>query len=190
MISPSEKQQILISGVGGQGILFITRLFAEAAIYKGLPVLTAETHGMAQRGGIVMSHLKVGSFSSPLIRPRKADVLLLMHEENLKCHLYYIDLRGIVVVNSPHHTEGPEPGKVITIDAAALAKEINQPKSVNLILMGFALSALGRAGKQPYCSPDDIRAVLQKKLAGRDKLLHASLSAFNLGELRGQEVDI
>ena len=88
--SPSETQQILISGVGGQGILFITRLMAEAAIYKGLPVLTAETHGMAQRGGIVMSHLKVGGFSSPLIRPGKADMLLLLHEENLEGHLYYL----------------------------------------------------------------------------------------------------
>ncbi|MCX5883025.1 MAG: 2-oxoacid:acceptor oxidoreductase family protein, partial [Deltaproteobacteria bacterium] len=50
------KQQIIISGVGGQGVLFVTRLLAEAAMMKGYPVLTSETHGMAQRGGTVVSH--------------------------------------------------------------------------------------------------------------------------------------
>ncbi len=190
MNSPFKKQQVLISGVGGQGILFITRLLAEAAIYKGLPVLTAETHGMAQRGGIVMSHLKMGGFSSPLIRPGKADILLLLHEENLKSHLYYLGHGGIVVVNSASRPDSIEAAKVISIDAAALAKGIHQPKSANLILTGFALAAISRTGRQPYCNPDDIRAVLNQKLAGRDKLLQASLAAFDLGVLRGQEVNI
>jgi indolepyruvate ferredoxin oxidoreductase beta subunit len=188
--SSSEKQKILISGVGGQGILFITRLLAEAAIYKGLPVLTAETHGMAQRGGIVMSHLKVGGFSSPLIRPGKADVLLLLHEENLKGHLYYLAHGGIVIANSVLRLDDTEAAKVISIDAASLAKKIQQPKSANLILTGFALSSLSRIGNQPYCSPDDIRAVLCQKMAGRDKILRASLDAFDLGMLRGQEAKI
>jgi len=68
-MSKTIRQQILISGVGGQGVLFVTGLLAEAAINKGLPVFTSETHGMAQRGGTVMSHFKVGDFSSPLIQP-------------------------------------------------------------------------------------------------------------------------
>lgn len=55
-MSKSISQQIVISGVGGQGVLFVTRLLAEAAILKGLPVFTSETHGMAQRGdGIITS---------------------------------------------------------------------------------------------------------------------------------------
>ena len=70
------SQQLILSGVGGQGILFITRLLAETAIAKGLPVMTSETHGMAQRGGIVISHLKVGSFSSPLVQPGRAAGLI------------------------------------------------------------------------------------------------------------------
>ena len=67
-----ENQQLIISGVGGQGVLFITRLLAEAAIAGGLPVLSSETHGMAQRGGIVVSHLKVGGFAGPRRRARAA----------------------------------------------------------------------------------------------------------------------
>ena len=61
-MNKSIQQQIIVSGVGGQGVLFITRLMAEAAIKKGLSVLTSETHGMAQRGGTVLSHIKAGNF--------------------------------------------------------------------------------------------------------------------------------
>jgi indolepyruvate ferredoxin oxidoreductase beta subunit len=187
---PFEKQQILISGVGGQGILFITRVLAEAAIYKGYPVLTAETHGMAQRGGIVVSHIKVGGFSSPLIRPGKADVLLLLTEENLQNHLCYLGPDGIAVVNTRSQPEGPQNLKMLLIDADGLANEVQQPKSVNLALAGFAFSALIRTSRQAFCSPDDIRAVLHQKLAGRNELLKASLSVFDLGVLRGEKVNI
>jgi indolepyruvate ferredoxin oxidoreductase, beta subunit len=186
----SAKQQILLSGVGGQGILFITRLLAETAIYKGLPVLTAETHGMAQRGGIVVSHLKIGGFSSPLIRPARADALLLLKEENLKNHIYYLKPGGSVVVNAPSQPQVTVDGRLLWIDADALAKKAHQPKSVNTILVGFAISSLSRCGMQPFCGPDDIRAVLQKKLADREKLLKSALSAFEVGLARGQEVKI
>jgi indolepyruvate ferredoxin oxidoreductase beta subunit len=56
------QQQIIISGVGGQGVLFVTRLLAEAAIQKGMPVVTSETHGMAQRGGDGHFPFKSGRF--------------------------------------------------------------------------------------------------------------------------------
>ena len=61
------KQQIIVSGLGGQGALTLTRLLAEAAAALGLPVITSETHGMAQRGGTVISMIKVGPFRGPLI---------------------------------------------------------------------------------------------------------------------------
>ena len=62
------KQQLIVSGIGGQGVLFLTRVIAQAAVNRQMPVLTAETHGMAQRGGTVLSTIKVGDFASPLIR--------------------------------------------------------------------------------------------------------------------------
>ena len=94
------KQQIIISGVGGQGVLFVTRLLAEAAMMKGFPVLTSETHGMAQRGGTVVSHLKVGDFSSPLIRPFSADGLLALKPESLAQHGGFVKPGGWAIVNS------------------------------------------------------------------------------------------
>ena len=183
------KQQILVSGVGGQGILFVTRLLAETAIYKGLPVLTSETHGMAQRGGTVVSHLKIGGFSSPLIRPSKADILLLLRSENLSSHRFYIRPGGIAVVNASTPPEASGNFQLLVLDADAAAKEVHQTKSVNLILAGFALTALNRMGIRTYCNPDDIRAVLHQKLSGRDKLLRASVSAFDLGVMRGEKVN-
>jgi indolepyruvate ferredoxin oxidoreductase beta subunit len=63
-MSKVVKQQILISGVGGQGVLFVTGLLAAAAIEKGLSVFTSETHGMAQRGGTVVAHLKSVTFQA------------------------------------------------------------------------------------------------------------------------------
>ena len=71
------KQQIIVSGTGGQGILFLTRFFAEAAMMMKLQVLTSEIHGMAMRGGTVVSHVKVGPFKSPLVRAGQADAGLM-----------------------------------------------------------------------------------------------------------------
>jgi indolepyruvate ferredoxin oxidoreductase, beta subunit len=190
MNAPSAKQQIIVSGVGGQGILFITRLLAETAIYKGLPVLTAETHGMAQRGGIVVSHLKIGGFSSPLIRPAMADALLLLKEENLQNHFFYLKPGGMVVVNAPSCPKMTGDGKLLWINADAMAKKARQPKSVNMILVGFAISSLRRVGMQPFCNSDDIRAVLHDKLAFRKELLKSALTAFEGGLARGEEVNI
>jgi len=73
-----DKQQVIISGVGGQGVLFVTRLLAEVAMRSGLEVMSSETHGMAQRGGIVVSHLKVGGFAGPLVRAGRADVMVAL----------------------------------------------------------------------------------------------------------------
>ena len=85
-MNDQQQYQIVISGVGGQGVLFVTRLLAEAAIGKGLPVFTSETHGMAQRGGTVISHLKVGRFASPLIMPGAADGLNALKAEGVAMH--------------------------------------------------------------------------------------------------------
>ncbi len=188
-MSDPFKQQILVSGLGGQGILFVTRLLAETAIYKGLSVLTSETHGMAQRGGVVMSHLKIGGFSSPLIRPYRADMLLLLRAENLQGHLFYLKPKGIAIVNAPAPPKVTDI-QVLSIDADSAAKEIYQPKSVNILLAGFALAALLSKGIPSFCAPEDIRAVLHQKLAGRDRFLKASISAFDLGLLRGEKVNI
>lgn len=178
------KQQILISGLGGQGVLFITSLLAEVAINKGLPVFTSETHGMAQRGGTVVSHLKVGDFSSPLIRPLQADGLLILKDENIAQHGFFLKKEGWAVVNSSNHTNIAKMFPTGVIDADRLAQEISNPKSVNLIVLGFALFRAGRNTKDKinlFCSLTDIKKVLKKRFSSRKKMLDASLQALETG---------
>ncbi len=172
----SFQQQIVISGVGGQGVLFVTRLLAEAAIARGLPVLTSETHGMAQRGGSVVSHLKVGDFASPLIISGRADGLLGLTAESLDLHGHYVRTDGWRVVNSAAAQDG-----IAHVDADALAARIENPRAVNLVVLGFALAR--DAGL--FCSREDIDRVLEVRLAERPEMKTASLKAFDAGYAAG-----
>jgi len=128
------KQQIIISGKGGQGVLFVTRLLAEAGMEMGLDVLTAETHGMAMRGGTVISHVKIGSFKSPLIRKGLADTGLFLTHSNVAIHAGYLKPDGSCVVNTDRA------GAYKAVDATAYAKEIGSLLVTNLVLLGYAVS--------------------------------------------------
>jgi len=179
----SIQQQVIISGVGGQGVLFVTRLLAEAAINKGLPVFTSETHGMAQRGGTVLSHLKVGDFSSPLIRPLQADILILLKAENLKQHASFLKSAGWAVSNGTGNVENGSSLAVETVDADAWAQKIENPKAVNLIVLGFALATAEKAAAADklFCSAEDIKDVLKNRFGKNQKMLGASLKALEAG---------
>ncbi len=180
-----DNQQLIISGVGGQGILFLTRLLAEAAIARGLQVLSSETHGMAQRGGIVVSHLKVGGFSSPLVRSGHADGMLVMRGDNLKFHSSFIRPGGWAALNACP-CDRKEDGPVAhAIDADRLAIESGAPQTVNLILLGFVL-----AENSPlpfFCSAGDIRTVIEGKTQGKENLREKSVRAFETGLIHGSE---
>ncbi len=179
------KQQILISGVGGQGVLFVTRLLAEAAMVKGLPVLTSETHGMAQRGGTVVSHLKVGDFSSPLIRPASADGLIALKSESLAQHGGFVRSGGWALVNS--HQPLPPAGtfSLEAVDADSLAGDIGHQKSVNLIMLGAALSRLA-GNNGPFCTLDDILSVLNRQMSGDPTKLESFSAAIQAGFRAGR----
>lgn len=179
------NQQLIISGVGGQGVLFVTRLLAEAAISHGMPVLTSETHGMAQRGGVVVSHLKVGAFTSPLVRPGRADLLLLLTGENLLLHRHFLKPGGVVVVNGKTVPPAAAELDALVVDAYGVARELANPQGVNLILLGFALEVAGRKGL--FCSPPDISAVLERRLAEKEGLLASSLRALEAGMRAGEK---
>jgi indolepyruvate ferredoxin oxidoreductase, beta subunit len=164
-MTTAVRQQILISGVGGQGVLFVTRLLAEAAILRGLPVFTCETHGMAQRGGTVVSHLKVGEFSSPLIRAGHADGLLVLRSENLAQHGVFLKPDGWVVVNAGSQETFDQPKTFFSVDADRLVQETGNPKSLNLVLLGFALAVAEKKLKGPdlqFCTLADVAQVVEE----------------------------
>ena len=180
------RQQIVLSGVGGQGILFLSRLLAEAAIACGFPVLTSETHGMAQRGGVVVSHLKVGGFDSPLVRSGRADLLLVLKEENVALHREFLTDDGALVINASAPTDAGPRVRVYTVDADALALSAGTPHAVNLVLLGFALARVGggTAGGL-FCAAGEIREALLRRQGAGGSRLAASLSALDLGIAHG-----
>jgi indolepyruvate ferredoxin oxidoreductase beta subunit len=163
------KQQIIISGLGGQGALTLTRLLAEAAAAMGLSVITSETHGMAQRGGTVISMIKVGLFRGPLIPAGEADRGLFLHVKNLAVHRFYMKPGGAVFVNAAL------PGDYLSLDAQALvAAHGLPPVAANLILLGYAA---GQSGL--FAAPDLLADMIATKTPERFR--EASLKAFQLG---------
>ncbi len=180
------RQQIVVGGVGGQGVLFVTRLLADAAIRRGAGVLTSETHGMAQRGGVVVSHLKVGDFASPLVRAGRADGLIALSAEILPLHRPFLAPGGWMVVNAPTGSPAGKGAGVHAVDATRLAGEAGTPQSVNLVLLGFALVRRAESGEGLlFCSHAEVRASLEARMGGKKELAAAAQAALVLGMRAG-----
>jgi len=143
--------QMVLVGVGGQGILFSTKLLAETAIFMNHNVIGSETHGMSQRGGSVISYLKIGNFLSPLVRTGLADIMLSFEINETYKNLKYIKRRndnangGLVVVNA--NTSIVSSIKIFieqmgitlaVLNADQISKELKSPLVSNLVLLGFA----------------------------------------------------
>lgn len=162
------KQQIIVSGIGGQGALFLTRVIAQAAVDRGIPVLTSETHGMAQRGGTVLSTIKTGDFASPLIRTGQADVGLLLWEHNIGVHRPLMKKDGVMLVNA----DGPGEGE--RIDATTIARGLGNAVLSNLVLLG-----LGVKNGLLFCSEADCVAAIRS--LAPEKFVEQNLQAFYEG---------
>lgn len=183
-MAKSIRQQIVISGVGGQGVLFVTRLLAEAAIVRALPVLTSETHGMAQRGGTVLSHFKVGDFYSPLIRSGRADGLIALTCENLTPHAVFLKPGAWVVVNAAGGEKIDIPGTVFAVDADAIAQRTGSVKSLNLIVLGYALAVAENMKSKPgrlFCTLTDMERVVEERFSKKRSQAATFLRAIRAG---------
>jgi indolepyruvate ferredoxin oxidoreductase, beta subunit len=127
------KMQIAITGRGGQGVLFLTRILTECALEMGIEAMASETHGMAMRGGSVISTLKVGPFRGSLIGSGQADAMLALDEGSLDTFIHLLSPGGSLFLNAPSSASFP------FIDATGLAAAMGAPLMANLVLLGFAL---------------------------------------------------
>ncbi|GBE54369.1 indolepyruvate oxidoreductase subunit beta [archaeon BMS3Bbin15] len=153
-------KNILIAGVGGQGILFITNILGKAAIAQNLNVRASETHGMAQRGGSVVSHVRIGSARAPLIPQGEADYLVALEPVEALRYLSYISKKCRALVSTfrivPSAAQSgigiypPLEGilenlmryaEVFPVDAYSLAKTAGNPLTGNTVMLG-ALSTM------------------------------------------------
>jgi indolepyruvate ferredoxin oxidoreductase beta subunit len=162
------KQQLIVSGIGGQGVLFLTRVIAQTAVNREMPVLTAETHGMAQRGGTVLSTIKVGAFASPLIRTGQADVGLVLWEANLPVHRPLLQADGQLLVNADQAGEGQR------IDASGIARELGSAVLANLVLLGLAIRQ-----QALFCSAEECETAIRQ--LAPVKFVELNLAAFRKG---------
>ncbi len=137
--------KLILVGLGGQGVVFFTRLLSYAAMSLGYPVMVSETHGMSQRGGSVISHLKIGGSQAPLIRRGTADVLLALEPDEAIRNLSFLRRGGTVFVNTSNglrnevaeHLERHNIN-VLSLPASRMAVELGSAAVANVILAGFA----------------------------------------------------
>ena len=150
------KTDIILCGVGGQGILSIATIIGEAAMKENLYIKQAEVHGMSQRGGDVQSNLHISSepINSDLIPLGCADVIISMEPMEALRYLPYLNKQGWIItssapfVNIPNYPDAEvlksdyaKLDHVIMIDIEKMAKENGVPRSANVILLGAAQKA-------------------------------------------------
>ena len=157
------RRNIVLAGVGGQGTVLASRILAAAAMRAGLPVRTAETIGMAQRGGSVFSHLRIGEgIASPLMGPGEADLILGFEPAEAVRMLPYLKKGGTVVTGvrpvvpvsamiggTPYDPEAmlsfleAHAGRLVKVDGDRALAEIGNDKVMNVLLLGIAAETGG-----------------------------------------------
>ena len=184
------KSNIILAGVGGQGILSIAAALGTAALENNLHLKQAETHGMSQRGGAVVSHMRISDkpIASDLIQQGTADLILSVEPMEALRYLPFLSERGYLVTNTTpfiNITNYPEYEKVmdeikklprfIAIDADQMAKEAGNARSSNMVMLGAA---------SPFIEidfaklEDGIRSVFARK---GEQIVEINLKALRLG---------
>ena len=176
------KKDIILCGVGGQGILSIATVIGEAATAAGLHLKQAEVHGMSQRGGDVESDLRLSTepVSSDLIAEGTADIILSMEPMEALRYLRFLSPDGAVITASEPLVNIPDYPDMETLlaevrslpdvtmcDIAALARESGNPRGANMVLLGMAADRIG------IVSPGELREAVARIFApkGEDVVL-------------------
>jgi indolepyruvate ferredoxin oxidoreductase beta subunit len=182
------KVQIILAGIGGQGILFASKIFSELGLKLSLDVMGSETHGMSQRGGSVITHLKLGRFQSPLIRSGTADILYSYEENETYKTLKFLRKGGICFADSTspdqfnkkvlNHLKGKDISFRVC-DASGKAFKIGSIIFANIVLIGYSVGT----GLVPF-KYKDVRDVLER--VSKKKDLNINLKAFEIGFQEGK----
>lgn len=185
------KKDIILSGVGGQGILSIATVIGWAALDQNLHLKQAEVHGMSQRGGDVQSNLRISTerIWSDLIPEGECDLILSLEPMEALRYLPWLSKDGWIVTNStpfvniPNYPD-PEAisaelgcvGNVITLDCDSVAKEAGAPRGANMVLLGAAAAVMG------ILDPDNLREGIANVFSRKgESVVAANIAAFNAG---------
>lgn len=185
------KKDIILSGVGGQGILSIATVIGWAALDQNLYLKQAEVHGMSQRGGDVQSNLRISSSEiySDLIPKGECDMIISMEPMEALRYLPWLSPKGWIItssapfVNIPNYPQIEEIEKelkksanLIKIDSESIAKEIQAPRSSNMVLLGAAARFIEIIKKENL--QEGIKNVFMRK---GEEMVATNLKAFEAG---------
>jgi indolepyruvate ferredoxin oxidoreductase beta subunit len=184
----NETTNVIVAGVGGQGVILASELLAMAAVNVGHEAKQTEIHGIAQRGGSVHSHVRFGgTVYSPLIKPGEADVLIATEKLEGLRFAHYVRGGGVIVINSyelppigaadhyPHEAADflrSKGFRVMAFNATERAVALGNPRVSNVMLLGAASSYLG-------ISEEIWKATLEERLPA--ELLDINRRAFAEG---------
>ncbi len=184
------KRNVILAGVGGQGLLSIAAVLGEAARREGLHLKQAEIHGMAQRGGVVQSHVRFGDepIHSDLIREGTAHLILSLEPMEALRYLPYLALDGALVTNSRPFENIPDYPAIDEIldqirvlpsfrliDANELAGRVGSARAANMVMLGAGAPFLDLSEETLVAA---IEAVFARK---SDEIVATNVRAFRLG---------
>lgn len=190
------KKDIILAGVGGQGILSIAAIIGLAAVDAGMYLKQAEVHGMSQRGGDVQSHLRLSDkeIASDLIPEGKADMIISVEPMESLRYLPMLSPEGWVITNTKPFINIPnypaiedimvELGKVkkhIIIDADKIATDLGSSKSANMVILGAASPFLDIEFAR---LENAIRTLFRKK---GDEVINKNIDALNFGRKHSEK---
>ena len=189
---PERVTNVFIAGVGGQGILLASEILSEAALAQGLDVKKSEVHGMAQRGGSVVSHVRFGDkVYSPVIGEGEADLLVAFEKMEALRWIHYLSPEGTVIVNDQEivpsgmerYPEGVDEelaaraGNAHKLNAMELANEAGHARAVNTVMLGAFSNYLD-------FTTDDWKKAIEARVP--PKTIEINLRAFELGRQAGK----
>ncbi|MBR3064149.1 MAG: indolepyruvate oxidoreductase subunit beta [Bacteroidales bacterium] len=191
------KQDIILAGVGGQGILSIATVIGSAALQQGLHLKQAEVHGMSQRGGDVQSNLRLSSdpIFSDLIPRGGADLIVSLEPLEALRYIPYLAPEGWIITNTVPFQNIPDYPpmdqvmgeldklpRVIAIDVDAIAKEVGSPRSANMVLLGATAAVLN------ILDPDKLREGIRRVFGRKgEAIVEANIKAFDAGLASAQK---
>ncbi|MCR5420585.1 MAG: indolepyruvate oxidoreductase subunit beta [Lachnospiraceae bacterium] len=185
-----ETKNIMIVGVGGQGTLLTSRILGGIMLGAGYDVKMSEVHGMAQRGGSVVTYVRYGdNVSEPIVEEGQADVLIAFEQLEAKRYAHFLKKDGVLIVNTQRidpmpvvigAAEYPEgiveelkkDYKVIDVDAMSEALKLGNPKVFNVIVLGVAAQHMDFTKEQWF-------EVIEKTV--KPKFIDMNKTAFEVG---------
>jgi indolepyruvate ferredoxin oxidoreductase beta subunit len=190
----SGSFDILMVGIGGQGTILASNILGEACLIEGRPVKGAETHGMAQRGGSVESHIRIDGLFGPLIPPGQADLMISFDLLEALRYSHYVKKEGLIVVNNhlvlptsvyTQKLVAPTKDEIIAalkknslclLDADKMATDAGSPLSQNVVMLG---AASGSIPLKPGSLLEAVRRLVPKKT------VEINVKAFEAGRAFG-----